>query len=418
MAQHRLSRRTRWAAALAVVGLTATTVLATSGSAPVPAQAAQSVHTPRTGHPGPEGGDGNDGKREKRVAKPPHRPPPPLTVDCTLIVPPNPLTAAGLATPYRLRGSHGQVCHEADVARTAFVEASIINPDGGAVSVYHPLVIDDTTTAAVAPTPPVLAPGAVVAVWFGYQGDRLTLSGSGARECVNGTPGSVFGQFAYCNAPAFFAAAADVAIPPIANGLDGQPCPTTRDFSVVDQDQSDNLITTYLAKADGTTAQNTAANRALLPTAKILANASDNRLLDVFIDRALGCLPLTAPDIGDNNNMTPSLALNELQAAAVQAAPVALVPPNDPMTRVSADASTRKVNRYRAGVDQPRATGADTAAAYCTHLAAIAPARYALDAPLTMKAKSPDPAANLHQFLQTRLAASLVTLGCPAGPGG
>jgi hypothetical protein len=31
---------------------------------------------------------------------------------------------------------------------------------------------------------------------------------------------------------------------------DGLPCPTVRDFAVVDQDQSDNVNTHYLATAD------------------------------------------------------------------------------------------------------------------------------------------------------------------------
>ena len=415
MARHRMARRSGWVAAVAVAALTAATLLSASGNTPAPAQASQAVHTPRTGHPGPEGATANDGRHEKRHAKPPNQPPPPVTVNCALVVPTEPLTALGLATPYRLRGADGQTCHEADTARTAFVEAAILAPDTGAVSIYHPLVIDDGSTPAAAATVPTIAAGSVVAVWFGFQGDVLTLTGPGARGCVNGAKRSPFGQFAYCGAPAFFAAADSVTIPPVATGLDGQPCPTTRDFSVVDQDQSDNLITTYLS-ANGKIAQNTAANRAALPGAKILANASDNRLLDLFIDPALGCLPLTAPDIGDNGNPTPSLALNELQAAAVQGAPVALVPPNDPMTRINGRTSNRKTNLYRLGVNQPRVTDVDTAANYCTNLMTIAPVRFALDAPVTANAKSPDPAMNLHDFLAGRFAASLVTLGCPVAP--
>jgi len=72
------------------------------------------------------------------------------------------------------------------------------------------------------------------------------------NHCVNGTRGSVFGQFSYCNAVAFFAAtngAIDrrlLHVPHRGMGNDGRLCPTVRSFSIVDQDQSDNLPVTYL----------------------------------------------------------------------------------------------------------------------------------------------------------------------------
>ena len=46
---------------------------------------------------------------------------------------------------------------------------------------------------------------------------------------------------------------------------DGQPCLTTRNFGVIDQDQSDNVTTLYLANAKGQTAQDTAANQQAVP---------------------------------------------------------------------------------------------------------------------------------------------------------
>src|SRR6185369_6410888 len=145
-------------------------------------------------------------------------------------------------------------------------------------------------------------------------------------KCVNGTPNSVFGQFAYCNAPAFFAAAnkavkaGQLAIPPLATAPDGKPCPTTRDFGVVDQDQSDNVTATYLLTADGRTAQATDANANALAGAQVITNASDNGLLVNFIDKAIGCDAFTAPDLANNGTPTSSLALDELQAG-LQAAP-------------------------------------------------------------------------------------------------
>jgi hypothetical protein len=260
----------------------------------------------------------------------------------------------------------------------------------------------------------------VVGLWFGFQGNVLTLRGATAG-CVNGLPGSPFGQFAYCGAPEFFAAANDairagkLKVPGLGMAKDGTPCPTTRDFSVVDQDQSDNLDTSYLALADGRTAQNTPANAQALPATAILRNASDNGLLNSFIHPALGCKPFTAPDLTAGGTQAPSLALNELQAAAAQAEPVALVPPNNPMAQVRGRPSIAKINLYRAGVNmRPFDPAVDTARAYCQNLATIAPARLRLDRQFTIIAPSPDPAAarNLFTFLQQRLRGSFTALAC------
>ena len=87
-----------------------------------------------------------------------------------------------------------------------------------------------------------------------------------ANGCVNGLPDNVFGQFSYCNAPAFFKAAnrairrGQLRVPHLGMANDGGRCPSVRDFFVVDQDQSDNLPVTYLVSAGGLLAQNTAAN--------------------------------------------------------------------------------------------------------------------------------------------------------------
>jgi hypothetical protein len=114
--------------------------------------------------------------------------------------------------------------------------------------------------------------------------------------------------------------------------------------------------------------------------------------------------------------MSPALALNELQAAADQGTPVALVPPTDPMTQVNGQASVVKTNLYRAGVNMPPMNpGADTGLAYCKNLATVAPARLQLDRDFTTAAPSPDPAAaNLFDFLTQRLTATWTNLGCQA----
>ena len=113
--------------------------------------------------------------------------------NCTLIVPPDPLSANGLATPYRLRATDRAqgACHETNPAQSAFVQAAIVDPATGMLSVYDPLVVDDGRRPAAAPVVPALPAGAVVGIWFGFNGDVLTLRGNGtsltAGNCVNGT---------------------------------------------------------------------------------------------------------------------------------------------------------------------------------------------------------------------------------------
>lgn len=370
---------------------------------------------------GDRGGENNERRRKDQPAK---KAP---NTNCTLIVPDAPLTAQGMSTPFQLVATNRRKgpCREANVDQSAFVEATILDPATGALSIYRPLVIDRGTKPATTPVVPKLPPGAVVGMWFGFQGDVLTLRGA-TEDCVNGLRGSPFGQFAYCGAPEFFSAAnsairaGKLKVPTLGTGRDGKPCPTTRDFSIVDQDQSDNLDTSYLALADGRTAQNSQANAAVLPATTILRNASDNGLLNSFVAPTLGCKPFRAPDLTAGGTLTPSLALNELQAALRQADPVALVPPNNPMAQVDGEPSRAKVNLYRAGVNMPPMDSAtDTARNYCRNLAAIAPARLRLDRPLTIVAPSPDPAAakNLFTFLQQRLKGSFTDLGCTQGRG-
>lgn len=338
-------------------------------------------------------------------------------LNCTLLVPAQPLTAQGLATPYQLSATNGKdgACHEANPMQSAFVQAAVLDPATGQISIYNPLVIDRRTKPAILPVVPQLPANAVVGIWFGYNGTTLTLNGVNNSlqdgNCVNGR-GSPFGQVAFCHAAAFFQAAnqaiqaGKLTPPPLGQGKDGQPCPTVRDFSVVDQDQSDNVTTAYLATKDGKIAQMNAPNAAALNNAQLLVNASDNRLISVALDSALGCKPWMAPDLADPGLLTTAQPLNEMLAAADQADPVAVVPADDPMVLNNGNESMNKLNAYRAGVDQPlvqNLTDASTKT-YCTHLLEIAPARIALDAQFTKNRPSPDPAAanTLFTFLAQR----------------
>jgi len=344
-----------------------------------------------------------------------------VNANCTLIVPPNPLTAQGLATPYQLTATDRDMgpCREANADQAAFVEGAVLDPATGQISIYSPLVVDRGREPAIDPVVPILPQGAVVALWFGFNGDNLTLKGQGNSlqdsKCVNGLAGSIFGQFAYCNAPDFFTAAnqaiqaGKLKPPALGTAKDGQTCPTVRDFSIVDQDQSDNVTTKYLIDNRGRTAQLNAANTAQLQNAAVQVNGSDN-LLAVAVDGALGCTPWMAPNLADPGQNVPALPLNELQAAAHQAAPIALVPIGDPMVQVNGNNNLDKLNLYRQGVDQPAVQNAAQAntTMYCKSLLAVGPPRIMLDAPFTKQSPSPDPAAanNLFTFLAQRFNAT------------
>src|SRR5437899_2785596 len=126
--------------------------------------------------------------------------------DCTLIVPPNPLTAQGLATPYQLVATNpaNGPCNEANKAQAAFVQGAVIDPATGAISIYNPLVVDQGTQPAATPAVAQLPANGVVARWFGFNGNNLTLQGTnGSLEqgrCVDGVNDSILGQLDYCNA--------------------------------------------------------------------------------------------------------------------------------------------------------------------------------------------------------------------------
>lgn len=353
-------------------------------------------------------------------------------MNCTLIVPSYPLTAQGLATPYQLLGTNAAAdgpCNESNTAQSAAVQAAIIDTDTGQISIYNPLVIDQGTTPAVAPVVPKLPQNAVVALWFGFNGNILTLQGAFANtlpnaKCVSGTPGSPFTQVSYCNAPNFFQAA-DKAIangqlkaPALGTAVDGQPCPTLRSFFIVDQDQSDNVTSKYLLTTNGKIAQYTTANLAKLKGATPLLNPGDNILFSGFVDPALGCKPLMANDLADPGQQTLALPLNELQARILQATPVGVVPGTDPMVLNNNALSQTKDNLYRNGMGQPTALDAyaDDGARYCREMLRIAPARLfntSVQNSLTNAASlAPAVATNLFAFMTQRFVASYTLLNC------
>ena len=217
-----------------------------------------------------------------------------------------------------------------------------------------------------------------------------------------------------------------MAVPPLGTAADGMPCPTTTDFSLVDQDPADNVTTLYTINGTGQTAEQGA-----IADGTLIGVGSDNHLLDGFVDPALGCTgsEFTVPSLSSPGLTEPTEATDNLLAAADQKAPVALVPVNDPMTTVGADTdilpnqnpapgnfSILKTDLYRIGVGQPLLSGgaAADATSYCNGLI-NAGARVKADAALPAEMNSQNvlgSGMNLSDFMMGRYAASLQLLDC------
>ena len=345
------------------------------------------------------------------------------STNCTVSVPANPLSAQGLASPWVL----GDGCTWANGGTEGvFIDATILAPNGQ-LQVYNPLVINQGTTPAVAPVAPTIAAGSQVILSVGYNGNSLALVGAGAQQgnCIDAFGNSLIDQTPQCNAANFYRMAnAEIArgtltIPAAGTGSDGQACQTTRDFALIDQDQSDNAVASYLFDpATGQSAQATAANQAAMANATLENNGSDNGLLDKFVDPALGCTPFTAPNPTNPAGSSASQALNELSARANQKGTIALLPVSNPQLLVGGNFSIGKTNAYRIETDQPRLAATTNtsrnAARYCQNMVNIATPRLKLDAAMETGTASPVPSLgnNLANFLAARLSASFGNLNC------
>jgi hypothetical protein len=370
-----------------------------------------------------------------------------VNVNCDIIVPANPLSAQGLATPYQLTGTGGASpaasgCEMSNAANLgAFVQATILDPRTGDLSVYDPLVITQGTTAAVAPAVPQLPANAVVTIDFGFNGTDLFQVGATSDalqqgNCTNGQQGSIFGQVSFCNGIRFFAVAdqleregrlvvpsAGTSSKIIASGGrmgTGTDCPVTRNFDMVDQDPSDNVTTEYLlVPATGQTAQDTTSNVGNLTGSTLLLNGSDNTLLDLFMDPILGCTPFEAPDLANNDQPTSSQALDELLSGKNQPALAALVPENDEMVLNNAGTfDVAKTDMYRAELGQAPVDFANirtsSPAMYCQNMVDIQTPFLAANQALLATGQPPVAGVgdNLLTFLANRLAMSFTNLAC------
>jgi hypothetical protein len=310
--------------------------------------------------------------------------PPPASPDaassghatCAIVIPAHPLSARGLSTPYQLKG-----CTTSSAASPGgVVQATILDPATGALSVYDPPVIAAGNQPVAPPAILRLPPNAIVTIDFSSNGPKLTPAGatpgalaqgrctSGSGPAGSGPAGSgsaVSGGISSCNGTAFFRAALALMrqgrlhVPSegtsaamVATGGrlgTGRDCPNVRNFEVAGQDQAGSLV-------------------------------------DDFIDPALGCTPFTAPSLGDQNAPATSRALDELLAAGNEPKAAAVLP----------------------------AAGRPGLAAYCQDLVNLQAPFLAANSGVLATAVAPVPAAgtNLFTFLASRLSASFGGLGC------
>jgi hypothetical protein len=337
---------------------------------------------------------------------------------CEIIVPANPLSAQGLATPYQLTGPNGTTpaqsgCEMSNGAKLgAFVQATILDPATGKLSVYEPLVVTKGTrpdTPGMKLKPPVIPADAVVTIDFGFNGKDLIQVGAApttlaGAHCVSGQAGSALGQRSSCNGVNFFSAVRQaerkgllkVPSPGTSNALvpsggslgTGRSCPVISNFEVAGLDPGESVTTTYLLNPlTGQTTQDTQTYLEYVAGATLLHVNSANALLDEYIDPLLGCAPFEAPDLSNANVPTFSEALDEIAADAY--------PPKAAATS-----------------SQGGKTG--DPATYCQNLVNIQTPFLAANQKLLATGQSPVSASadNLLTFLANDLSASFTSLSC------
>ena len=368
---------------------------------------------------------------------------------CDIIVPANPLSAQGLATPYQLTGPGGTTpaqsgCEMSNGAKLgAFVQATILDPATGALSVYEPLVITQGTrpdTPGMKLIRPAIPADAVVTIDFGFNGTDLVQVGAtpttlADAHCVSGQAGSAFGQTSFCNGVNFFNAVRQaerkgllkVPSPGTSNVIavsggdlgTARSCPVIRNFEVAGQDPGESVTTTYLLNPlTGQTAQNNSTSRGYIAGATLLHNNSANAVLDQYVDPILGCTPLEAPDLSNVNVPTYSEALDEIAAGAYQPKTAALVPQNDTAVTDGGKSDPAKADLYRQELGQaPISSHSDKTsdpAMYCQNLINIQTPFLAANQKLLATGQSPVTATadNLLTFLANDLSASFTSLGC------
>jgi hypothetical protein len=368
-------------------------------------------------------------------------------VNCDIIVPANPLSARGLATPYQLTGTDGMTpaesgCRMSNAVKLgAFVQATILDPATGALSVYDPLVVTEGTRPAVVPRVPAIPANAVVTIDFGFNGENLFQVGAtpttlADADCVNGQAGPTFGQVSFCNGINFFDAVrkderegllkvpspgtSDKIIPSGGDKGTGQECPVTRNFEVAGQDSSDNVTAEYLLNPlTGQTAQETTSNAGNMAGPTLLHSGADNTMLDRFLDPVLGCTPFQAPELDNNDVPASSPALDEILSGAYQPMITALVPESaEIVLNGDGEFDAAKTDMYRAELGQAPISNQNDKTSdpqmYCQNIVDIQTPFLAANRTLLGTGQSPVTAVgdNLLAFMADELNKTFTSLAC------
>src|SRR5580693_2092467 len=368
---------------------------------------------------------------------------------CDIIVPANPLSAQGLATPYVLTGPGGTTpaqsgCEMSNGAKLgAFVQATILDPATGALSVYEPLVITQGTrpdTPGLKLKAPVIPPDAVVTIGFGFNGTDLVQVGAtpttlADAHCVSGLAGSAFGRTSFCNGVNFFNAVQQaerkgflkVPSPGTSNAITasggdlgtGRSCPVISNFEVAGLDPGESVTTTYLLNPlTGQTAQDNATYQSYVAGSTLVHGNSANVVLDQYVDPILGCTPFEVPDLSSANVPAFSEALDEIAAGAYPPKTAALVPENDEVVMGGGESDPAKTDLYRSELGQAPVSAAtdksSSPAMYCQNLVDIQTPFLAANQKLLATGQSPVTATadNLLTFLANDLSVSFTRLGC------
>jgi hypothetical protein len=368
---------------------------------------------------------------------------------CDIIVPANPLSAQGLATPYQLTGPHGMTpvqsgCEMSNGAKLgAFVQATILDPATGALSVYEPLVITRGTwpdTPDRKLDPPVIPADAVVTIDFGFNGTDLVQVGATPAtladgHCVSGPAGSAFGPTSFCNGVNFFNAVrqaerkgllrvpspgtSDAILPSGGDLGTGRSCPVISNFEVAGLDPGESVTTAYLLNPlTGQTAPDSQTYQGYIAGATLTQGNSADSVLDQYVDPILKCTPFEAPDLSDSNVPAFSEALDEIAAGAHQPETAALVPENDKVVMDGGEPDPAKTDLYRGELGQAPTSSqsgkASDPAMYCQNLVNIQTPFLAANQKLLATGQSPvaGTAGNLLIFLANDLSASFTSLDC------
>lgn len=354
--------------------------------------------------------------KPKPTSKPKPKPLPkdPISKICKVTIPDDPLTEVGLSTPFYLNGC---IMNQDEAV---FAQAVIYDNVKQEFFEYTPLIVTASSQNVIPPIAPKFPDNSTVALWFGSNDFPVQLVneiGISNGNCVDNVDGSLFGQFAHCNAIEFFQNTETFRKFPVNQiAADGGDCPTSRSWIVVDADPSDNLPTSYLALADGTVLSDTPENRKTFNGLfTILFNPSDEGLMNFFIQPALQCPVWKVQSLQSPTLKRSTLPTNELFAHFYEKQP-ALIPVGSPFSLLNGKPSLAKLNALRAGVGQPTLAFLDDASTrtFCDGMIKHGLARLKINKQRFSLVISPAPdiANDLFLFLSARLSNSFEALNC------